>query len=67
MKLVDSSNVARIGYDSINAELWVEYKGGAMYVYMNVPPHIWDGLDGSASKGTYMNTVVKPAFQFRYP
>lgn len=62
---VDSSNVAQIGYDSDNIELYVEYISGQIYVYSGVPESTYEELLSSDSKGSYMNREIKPNYSCR--
>lgn len=59
---VESSAVARIGYDAEAEEAYVEYIGGGLYSYEGVPPDVFEELVNADSKGTFVNTVIK-----RYP
>lgn len=56
---VDSSNVNLIGYDSDTNQLYVEYNGGDLYEYDNVPLQWWNGLKEADSKGSYIHWFVK--------
>ena len=59
---VESSAVARIGYDAESEEAYVEYLGGGLYAYEGVPPDVFEELAEAESKGTFVNAVIK-----RYP
>lgn len=56
---VESSAVARIGYDPEAAEVYVEYLGGDLYVYEGVPAEVFEDLTSADSKGTFVNAVIK--------
>jgi hypothetical protein len=62
MHPVDSSAVARIGYDAEAKEAYVEFLGGGLYAYRGVPPAVFEQLVAADSKGTFVNAVIK-----RYP
>ncbi len=62
MHPVDSSAVARIGYDSEAEEAYVEYLGGDLYAYLGVPLSVFTELASADSKGTFVNEAIK-----RYP
>ena len=64
MIYVDSSNIEQIGYDGDNMELHVIFKGGALYVYSNVPVQIYEELQGAPSKGSYLNREVKGTYHY---
>ena len=57
--LVDSSNLASVGYDIKSAILEVEFHSGGVYQYFGVPLFVYQGLLNAASKGKYLNQVVK--------
>ena len=56
---VESSNVASVGYDVESAVLEVEFAHGGIYQYFGVPFFVYQGLIDAASKGKYLNEVVK--------
>lgn len=56
---VESSAVARIGYDAEVEEAYVEYVDGDLYVYEGVPAEVFDALADADSKGTFVNAVIK--------
>jgi len=59
MHPVESSAVARIGYDDEVEEAYVEYVDGDLYVYEAVPPGVFEELANAESKGTFVNAVIK--------
>lgn len=59
---VASSSVASIGYDGDSQTLEVEFVGGGVYQYMNVPPNAYEELMNSSSKGTHINRHIKTMF-----
>jgi hypothetical protein len=65
MKWVESSNIDAIGYDDEAAELWVQFKSGSTYIYIDVPAAVAAELDFAPSKGSYFNRAIKPSYQFR--
>ena len=65
MQPVVSSNVAAIGYDEIAADVYVEFIGGAMYVYEGVPLPIWQDFEAAPSKGGFVNHVLKHGYGYR--
>jgi hypothetical protein len=62
---VSSSNVAAIGYDDSNNQLYVRYNDGGLYVYSGVPHSIYQGLLSASSKGTYLHRYVKGTYSYR--
>lgn len=54
------------GYDPETLTLEIEFTGGAIYQYLNVPEEFYLGLMKAESKGQYLNFVIKPAgFEYR--
>lgn len=64
---VVSSNVARVGYCQRSSDLYVEFLSGGTYVYLGVPRRVFDELLTAASKGRYLNAIIKPVYQCREP
>jgi KTSC domain len=60
---VDSSNLASIGHNAESLVLEVEFNNGRVYQYFDVPTGTYDELMSSASKGSYMNNVIKKQFR----
>ena len=63
MHFVASSNVEAIGYDSDTLELHVQFLNSGIYVYYNVEEWVFDEFMQADSKGTYLNTNIKPSYQ----
>ena len=61
---VESSNADSVGYDSKKKELFVMFRGGAVYKYSKVPKVIFEGLKETESFGRYLNNRVKGAYSF---
>jgi hypothetical protein len=62
---VKSSNVEAVGHDAASNELHVRFKGGAHYIYANVPAAIHDSLHASESVGKFIGAHIKPHFTHR--
>lgn len=58
-KIVVSSNIKSIGYDSIRPILEVEFTNGSIYQYFGVPQHLYLGLMQASSHGEYLDTYIK--------
>ena len=58
-KYVLSSNIASIGYDSMNQILEVEFLNGRIYQYYDVPQSLYDGLMSTDSHGKYLDAYIK--------
>lgn len=65
--LVESSNVAAIGYenheDDMKAELHVRFKSGAEYIYSDVPQDVVQGFLDADSKGKFLNEHIKDVYE----
>jgi hypothetical protein len=59
MQTVESSAVARIGYDAELEETFVEFLCGDLYAYEGVPADVFEELAHAESKGTFVNEVIK--------
>ena len=59
MQTVESSAVARIGYDAEAKEAYVEFLSGGLYAYEGVPAGVFEELANAESKGTFVNAVIK--------
>jgi KTSC domain len=62
---VDSTSVARIGYDREAMEIYVEFHTGALYGYRRAPDFVFDAFARADSKGAFLNRVIKPRFTAR--
>ena len=56
---VESSCIASVGYAAAVETLEVEFRSGAVYRYLAVPPDVHLALLQSASKGAYLNRHIK--------
>jgi uncharacterized protein len=61
---VSSSSVASIGYDPESLTLEVEFVGGDVYQYFDVPDTEYDGLRGADSIGGYLNANIKGRYRY---
>lgn len=64
MQEVDSSNIKSIGYDVDSETLQVEFNGGTLYQYFDVPQHIYDGLLEAGSKGGFLHAQIKGRYRY---
>jgi hypothetical protein len=65
MILVVSSNVEAIGYDPATRELHVRFvRSGDTYVYYEVEGWVFEEFKTEDSKGTYLNTNIKPRYNY---
>ncbi|MCP3463490.1 KTSC domain-containing protein [Bradyrhizobium sp. CCGUVB23] len=62
--VVNSSNLVSVGYDEDSSTLEIEFKGGAVYRYFNVPSFEHERLMAANSHGVYFNTNIKDKYPF---
>ena len=60
---VESSNLVSIGYDASKRILEVEFKGGGLYTYSQVPEEVYTDLMRSSSKGKFFAAVIRPVYR----
>jgi len=56
---VASSNIKSVGYDAVTRTLEIEFEGGSVYQYFEVPEHVFTGLKTATSPGTFFDSNVK--------
>ena len=61
---VSSSAIASVGYDERKSLLEVEFRGGAVYDYLEVPPKVWEALLAAPSKGRFVSRRIRDRFSF---
>jgi KTSC domain len=62
---VQSSSVRSVGYDLKAHVLEIEWVGGGVYDYLDVPPEEALALLESDSLGRYLNAEIKPRYRCR--
>jgi KTSC domain-containing protein len=62
---VDSTSIELVGYDEEAHELYVQFRRGRTYVYLEVPPSAYAALLEAPSKGRYLNFEIKPYHEYR--
>lgn len=62
---VVSSNLEKIAYDETEKELYVEFKSGNKYSYVNVPRKKFNELMRAESHGAYFSKNIKPNYDYR--
>lgn len=60
----ESSNVARIKYDEMSQVLSVEFTSGITYNYYDVPPHVFEQMRYSSSKGQFIAENLKGVYRY---
>lgn len=61
-ELVSSSNLASVGYDADSETLEVEFTGGSVYQYFNVPTFMHERMMAADSIGIFFNAEVRNAY-----
>lgn len=56
---VTSSAIRSVGYDSSTRILEIEFTGGSVYRYYEVPSDVYRGLMSAESHGKYFNRYIK--------
>ena len=62
---VSSSNLASVGYELEQQTLEVEFVGGSVYQYFNVPEQVYRGLMSAGSHGSYFGEYIRLSFQYK--
>ena len=62
---VNSSNLSGIGYDGWSAVLVIEFHGGRIYQYADVPYSTYEGLMRAESHGKYFAENIRNHFSYR--
>lgn len=60
---VDSSSVVSVGYDPRAFMLEIEFQGGRVYRYLQVPAAAYRLLLQAPSIGEFVNRQIKPRFE----
>ena len=61
MLSVQSSNLKSVGYDDNQNLLYIEFKHGGKYKYLNVDKSVYDKLLVADSKGKFFDQNIKKA------
>lgn len=62
---VTSSNIFSVGYDAADRTLEVEFHGGSIYQYSDVPASVYQGLLDAPSKGSYFHAHIRTTYSYR--
>ena len=63
--IVDSTAIREVSYYPDVERLFVEFKNGREYEYLNVPAHVMNGLRDAPSKGKFLNKYVLAFYRFK--
>ncbi|HEV8581660.1 MAG TPA: KTSC domain-containing protein [Thermoanaerobaculia bacterium] len=61
---VASTAISSVGYDEGSSVLEVEFEGGAIYDYFNVPPRVYKDLLKASSKGRFVSRRIRDRYPF---
>lgn len=59
---VESSNISAFRYDAAKRVLQIQFHGGRVYGYADVPQNIVDEFASADSKGRYLNSAIKHSY-----
>jgi hypothetical protein len=59
-----SSVVANLHYNPDTKDLTVIFVSGSIYIYKNVPDHVFISFKTARSKGRFLNRVIKDNYDF---
>jgi hypothetical protein len=62
---VNSSAIFEVAYYPNVERLFITFKNGREYEYLNVPIHIMCGLREASSKGKFLNKYVLAQYRFK--
>jgi hypothetical protein len=63
--VVNSSNVAAVGYNAGKRVLGVTFNNGSSYQYFDVDESVFEGLRSAGSVGKYLHQVVKGHYSYQ--
>lgn len=61
---IDSTAIARIGYDAARRILRLQYTNGRIYDYLDVPSTMYRQLLKAESAGEFVNLEIKPEYKY---
>ncbi len=61
---VTSSAIVSVGYDAAVRTLEIEFEGGAVYDYFDVPEAVWRRFADSDSKGGFFAAEIRERYRF---
>ncbi len=61
---LESSNLERAKYDEKTSTLEIEFKGGRIYQYFDVPETVFKGLISASSHGEFFHAQIKGHYRF---
>ncbi len=64
MQSVESGNLARVGYDSANKLLYIDFHNGS-YVYFDVPDSVYDALINAFDIGKFFASNICGKYEYQ--
>ena len=64
MYKVDSSQISSVGYSPDTETMYVEFKNGQVYRYLEVPENVFNNLKNSSSPGRFFLSSVKQYYDY---
>jgi KTSC domain len=61
---LNSSAIALVAYDDHRWLFLVEFRDGAVYLYRDVPPAVYDALLSAPSQGAYFNRTIRDTYAY---
>lgn len=61
---VSSSNLSSVGYEEAEQVLEIEFNGGGVYQYFDVPKRIHQELMNATSHGQYFHRNIKDNYSY---
>lgn len=62
--VVESANLASIGFDQGSSTLEIEFRDGSVYQYYDVPENVYDDLMRAGSKGRYFHKNIRHVYRY---
>jgi hypothetical protein len=62
---VESTAISEVSYYPNVERLFVLFRSGKVYEYLNVPGHVMNGLRDAPSKGKFLNKYVLAQYRFK--
>ena len=59
-----SSNLLRVRYDENTSTLEVEFHGGRVYQYFDVPQQVFEGLISADSHGRFFHSQIRGHYRY---
>ena len=61
---VSSSNLSRVRYEDRTNTLEIEFQGGRVYQYFDVPKQIYESLLKAESKGSFFHEQIRGHYRY---